>query len=247
MRIDGARRQKVKVGEMRTRIVQLAIVAAVVPALALTGCDPSDEPDRATPEATPDQAALESVLVDEQPEGTVLETRTTAEALGEGMLHPPPFVKITPAACAELLAAAAGDLNKLSGVVRWGQNRERRLLDALVATTPEPIDLERLRSTVGECRSGTVTVDFEGEVLTGSLELTEFPVPELDGADAIGIQQTVTMDTDSELGRMFELNGTSSQIYLGMDNALLVACGDTQPVVLQNATTMHDRFQTLTR
>lgn len=221
-------------------------IAAVAAALVLAACGESDEPGEPTPGATLDQAELESVLVDEQPAGTELETRTTADALSEGMLHPPPFVTIEPAVCGELLASAAGDLDTLSGVVRWGQNRERRLLDALAATSPEPISLERLRGTVDECRSGTVTVDSEGEVLTGTLELSEFRVPAMDGADAIGIQQTVTMDTDSELGQMFARNGTSSQVYLGMGNALLVSCGDDQQVALRNATTMHENFQELT-
>jgi hypothetical protein len=232
---------------MRVRVRDLVTFAALAAALAVVGCDPSDETEDDTPPATFDQAELESVLVSDFPEGTVMETRTTSEALDEGMLHPPPFVQVSPPACAELLAAAAGDLAKLSGVVRWGQNRERRLLDALVATTTDQVDVGRLRGTVETCKSGTVTVDFEGEKLTGTLELTEFQAPELDGAEVIGIQQTVTMDADSDMARMFELNGTSSQIYMGVDNALLVSCGDNQTTAVNNAMTMHRNFMALPR
>jgi hypothetical protein len=222
----------------------LAVAGALV-ATTVNLSATDDEPTAASAET----AALtsESFNVDElntvfvpvsaYPEGTVLEQIPIKEAVAAGMLSPPEDIVIEPAACTDLLAAAVGDLGTLSGWVQRGERPDHRVVDALVATAPDGAKLAGIKKQVEACQSGTVTVESLG--LTGTIELSLFEGPRLDGAETIGVQQTVTFKDDgSGMTEILEASGSSAQVYVSSGDMLLVACEDVVIAAIETATQM---------
>jgi hypothetical protein len=219
-----------------------AVVAAV--ALAVAAINVSSPGGGVSSAPGADQVAAQSpadlssvfVPVSAYPEGTTLEQFPIQEALESGMLQPPADITIKPEACTDLLAAAVGDLNKVSGWVQRGQRPDLRVVDALVATVPGGADLGKLRQHIQGCGTGTITV--ESAKLTGEITLKEFPVSAPSGVEAIGIQQTVTFEDDSEFAQTMELVGSSAQAYLTSGDQLVAACEWEVAQAIENALEM---------
>ena len=225
----------------------LTVAAAVAVAgiqLVTPGTDQAAPADNQAAQSV-DLASLESVFVPvtAYPEGTTLERLPIQDALKAGMLHPPADVVISPAACTDLLAGAIGDLSKLEGWVQRGETPEQRLVDAYVGTVPGGANLAKLRDQIQQCDNGTVKIESQG--LTGTITLTEFAVPRQDGAEAIGIQQTVTFDNaPAEIAAQLEALGSSAQVYMTSGDAVVASCEEVVAAAINHATEM---FQNLVR
>lgn len=175
----------------------------------------------------------------EYPEGTVLDRLPFDEAVAAGMMHPPADVVFEPAVCGDLLTQAVGDLDAVSGWVQRGQKPDMRPVDSVIGTVRGGADLDQLRKAVRECDNATVTVDSAG--LVGTVSLSEFEGPRIEGkdVDTFGIEQTISFEQNNEVAQLFEIAGSSAQVYVADGDMILTSCEDEIVIASQNAERMY--------
>ncbi|MGW4499058.1 hypothetical protein ACWENR_10650 [Micromonospora sp. NPDC004336] len=130
----------------------------------------------------------------DHPEGTELVEMSLTDAAR--MFAPEPQVTVEPVACLGALQLAVGEQGPAG--VGWIQVGSRRGIvkgaadrfTATVAQLPDGLDLGRLREAAGTCTAGTMT--WESQKIRATIQLTEVPVPELEGAATYGLQSTIT-------------------------------------------------------
>lgn len=197
-----------------------------------------------------DTAAVESQLVDpdrlrsvllpleEYPPGTVMTQYNIREALSENRLQPPAGIEISPVSCTNPL-----DMRGLDGWTQLGTTPENHKPVEVAAVSEREVDVDAILRKALECRSGTVRLPEYG--LSGRIQVTAFEATGLDGARAIGIQQTVTFpDDDSELAKQMADAGTSAQVYVSTgQQLLLVACSKHPRDAVAAAVLMQERLK----
>ena len=167
--------------------------------------------------------------------GTTMTQQTIAEALE--LLQMPKNLVITPAVCTYLV-----DLSGLDGWTQTGVTPDGHFQQSLFGVQPGGLDLDKIRANAESCTNGTISVPEAG--LTGTITLTEFSVPKVDGIDAVGIRQVVSFggdrsDTAVQLEKM-----SSTQIYLTSGDVGGIGCEEL-PVGTDFAQAMQERMKAL--
>jgi hypothetical protein len=211
----------------RRVLLPVALVAAA--ALVTAGAYQSQRDDGAGAQAAPAAAQpaapdLRQLLEPKSsyPAGTKLTVSTVEQAVAAGQLKFPATVVVSPAACGGLLTGAVGDVRRLSGWAQLGTTPEGGRADNLVGTTEAGINLDAVRANIAACREGTVSVPSMG--LTGTISLTEMAAPAVQGAETVGVQQTVTFADHSDAANKIAAAGTTVQIYAKQGNLLSSIC-----------------------
>jgi len=195
------------------RTLFLAGAAVAVAAVISAGTQASaDTVDAAPAGVTANQVSaddLRSVLTpaDVMAPGTQVTQLTIADAVAAGKFQAPADVVITPTVCTNLV-----DLSTVRGWVQLGHGQAGHVELSLAGVVPGGFDLDQLRANAEACQSGTVTVAALG--LKGTISLTEFTAPAVDGMKTVGIHQVVSFaGHDSDIARQLESTATSSQVY----------------------------------
>lgn len=214
----------------------LAITAALLTAAQLpaqaghVGAASDPGPAAVAPAPAPSMDKLKGALppVSSFPAGSTVTTVTVADAVRDGQLALPPGVVVSPASCADLLTVVSGSLGRLSGWMRVGvlPTNGSAIEAGIAGTVSGGANMAALRSTVGACRSATVTSNG----MTGTMSLAEFAGPVVSGAQSMGVQQTVSIGGET---------ATGYQVYVADAAVLAVSCSIDQAEAMGTAVSIY--------
>jgi len=166
-------------------------------------------------ELTDDQVRSVLAPVTDITPGSAVTQYTVADALDQ--LQMPKNLVITPAVCTYLV-----DLSGIDGWTQTAVTPDGHFQQSLAGVLPGGFDLDQIRANAESCVTGTIAVPELG--LKGTVSLTEFAVPTVDGIEAIGINQVVSFAGDtSDAARQLE-KMTSSQVYLTSGDFVASSC-----------------------
>jgi hypothetical protein len=224
----------------------LVAAAALLTAGAYSPAQSSDGVSLVSSVQSADAGQLRSTLqpLSAYPAGTTLTQYTVSQAVSANLLKAPATVVVSPAACSNLLTSFVGDLNKFQGWVQRGTTPNKHRADNVVGTVAGGANLNGVLADVAACKTGTVSVPSLG--LTGKISLSTFPAATVKGAQAVGVQQTVSFPGNSSaLANQFAAAGSSAQVYSVQGDNAAVVCGEVPSDPIGESLAVQQRIQSL--
>jgi Domain of unknown function (DUF5642) len=231
------------IGSARTRLVPVA-AAGLLSAAVLTGCggDPALEEAGATGSPAAPAAATEEPadlaagllpadafgagarvfpLTPEMLAGAGLPSGPVPSGALPGGL--PTDVQVLPADCAEVLSGLPHPAGEFpDAAVQVAVSGTQATVQALAEGPAVTGALDVVRLAVDACEQATVEAPGHGR---GSVTVSTFDVPGIDGADALGLEVALSATADD--GRQMSVTGLAALVQDG-DRLLALATGDPQ-------------------